>query len=371
MTTIALLSVSAGAGHVRAAQALAAAAEARGITAVHIDLMTLVPKVFKKLYADSYLTLVEKAPALWGWLYQRSDHAKSRSRGTRLRQLVERLNTRAFVDRLAEVAPDHVVCTHFLPAQLLSRLTRKGGFATPTWVVVTDFDVHGLWVHDHLAGYFAADEEIAWRMRDRGLTDVPVVVTGIPIMPVFGRPLDRAICAAELGIDPTRKTLLLMSGGLGVGAIDALAERLLAIPGDTQIVALAGRNAELLARLQTLAKRQRGQLTPLGFTTTIERVMATADLAITKPGGLTTSECLAMGLPMIAVAPIPGQEERNADYLLEHGAALKAPDPAGLDFRVRGLLAAPERLVAMRAAALRIARPRAADAVLDQVLGSR
>lgn len=373
MTTVALLSVSAGAGHVRAAQALAAAAAKRGQTvgAVHIDVMELVPTLFKKVYAESYLKLVNAAPDLWSWLYKRMDVPRPTSYASKLRQVIERLNTGKLIKRLDALQPDAVICTHFLPAQLLSRLTRKKQFSAPVWVQVTDYDVHGMWIHDHLAGYFAADEEIAWRMHDRGLPSQQVHVTGIPIHPVFAETRDRATCAKELGIDPRKTTILLMSGGFGVGALDELAARVLGLPGDHQVIALAGRNAKLLDKLTALAKQHPRRLLPLGFTTTIERVMACADLAVSKPGGLTTAECLATGLPMIVVSPIPGQEERNADYLLEHGAALKACDGAALAFRVRELLAHPARLASMRANAKRIGRPGAADAVLDIVLDGR
>lgn len=368
MPKVAILSVSAGAGHVRAAEALRLAAEARGWEAVHIDVMELVPRLFRKLYADTYLSIVERHPALWGYLYHASDRGARDSHTNRLRRALEGLNTRAFRRKIAELAPDRVVCTHFLPAQLLSKMTAKGTFAKPTWVVVTDFDVHMLWSHPHLTGYCVAAEEIAWRIRERGIGDAQVAVTGIPIMPAFARQHERAACARELGLNPKLTTLLMMSGGYGVGAIDQLAERVMSIPGDFQLITLAGRNAELLGRLQALASRYPGRVLPLGFTTTIERVMACADVAITKPGGLTTSECLAVGLPMLVVSPIPGQEERNADYLLERGAALKAHDAAGLEYRVRRMLAEPQLLTGMRQTLKGLGRADAADRVLDQVL---
>ncbi len=368
MSRIAILSVSVGAGHVRAAEALRRAAEARGHDAVHLDVMELVPRLFRKLYADTYLSIVERHPALWGYLYHSSDRSKRDSTTNRLRRIFESLNTRALRKAISELAPDFVICTHFLPAQLLSKMTATGEFAKPVWVVVTDFDVHMLWSHPHLTGYCVAAEEIAWRIRERGIGEAQIAVTGIPIMPIFSQRQDRQTCARELGLDATRTTLLMMSGGGGVGAIDQLAERVLAIAGDFQLIALAGKNAELLARLQTLAAKHPGRLLPLGFTSTIERVMACADVAITKPGGLTTSECLALGLPMVVVSPIPGQEERNADYLLERGAAMKAHDTAGLEYRVRRLLEEPSLLPDMRAAMTGLGRADAADRVLDQVL---
>lgn len=369
---IAILSVSAGAGHVRAAQALQAAAERYypGVEAVHVDLMELVPKLFRTIYADTYIKVVERHPAFWGYLYDKTDREKMDSALSRLRIAIERLNTQKLKKVLAEIDPDHVVCTHFLPAQLLSRKVGNGTFTKPVWVQVTDFDVHALWIHPHMSGYFAAHEEVAWRMVERGIPVDRIRTTGIPIMPVFGERRNRAACAAEFGLDPHRTTLLMMSGGAGVGGLDTLAERLLRLEGEFQLVALAGKNERLLEELQGLAARHPGRLFPMGFTRVIERIMAASDLAITKPGGLTTSECLAVGLPMIVVSPIPGQEERNADFLLENGAAMKACDGGALAWRVAALLRDRQRLQAMGANARCLGRPDAAREVLATVLGT-
>ena len=145
---------------------------------------------------------------------------------------------------------------------------------------------------------------------------------------------DRAKCADELGIDPKRRTVLLMGGGAGLGRLDEVAARLLQLEHDFQLIALAGRNTEVLLALQRLAIRHPGRLLPHGYTNRIECLMACADLVVTKPGCLTVAECLATGLPMIVNSPIPGQEERNADYLLEQGVALKANDPVTLEYRL-------------------------------------
>ena len=156
----------------------------------------------------------------------------------------------------------------------------------------------------------------------------------------------------------------MMAGGAGVGGIDALAEQLVEVEREVQVIALAGRNEELLAALRAVAARYPKRLFPMPYTRTIERAMAASDLAITKPGGLTTSECLAMGLPMIVISPIPGQEERNADFLLESGVALKAIDSAALVYKVKLLLENPGHLATMRANMRAQARPEAAASVL-------
>ena len=363
-----ILSVSAGAGHVRAADAVAKAAEAAHppLRATHIDLLSLVPKDFKKLYGEQYIKLVEKLPQLWSYLYAKTDKPSGDSLIGKLKRAAEKLNTRKLNAEIERLAPDAILCTHFLPAELLSRQKAKGKGKKlpPLWVQVTDFDVHALWIHPHVDRYCVANEEVAFRLADRGVPREKITVTGIPVMPQFSAPLDRTTCARELGIAPDKFTVLMMAGGAGVGSLDELAEKLLRVPAATQLVALAGRNADLLKRLQALAKKHPGRVFPLGFTTTVERVMSAADLVVTKPGGLSVSECLAKKRPMLLVSPIPGQEERNADYLLESGAAIKAVDGATLMFKVGELLANPARLESMSAAAARIGRPNAATDVV-------
>lgn len=328
--------------------------------------MTLVPASFRAVYAEYYIDLVERHPAVWAYLYAATDRMPRDALFAKLRRAVERLNTRKLRDSIAAFRPDHIICTHFLPAELLAHELRRGRMPPPVWVQVTDFDLHRLWVQPGMRGYFAASDEIAYRMVARGIPRASVHVTGIPIQPVFAQPLDRGACAAELGIDPAKTTLLLMTGGAGLAGGEALLGRLLATM-DAQIIALAGRNAALLERYRAIASRHPGRLFPLGFTTTIERVMAAADLAITKPGGLTVSECLAVGLPMLLIAPIPGQEERNADYLVEHGVALVAHDAIALEYKAATLLGDRARLARMRASALACARPGAAREVLRRI----
>lgn len=369
---VAILSVSAGAGHVRAAQALEQCIIENypNAEAIHLDVMNYVPKLFRKLYAESYVHIINRYPALWAYMYEKSDLVRSdKSLIKKMRVSIERLNTKKLLKKMIELAPDIIISTHFLPPELISRMIKAGAKIPPSWVQVTDFDLHGLWVNDHMTGYFAASKEVAFRMKARGIPKEIITVSGIPIMPVFSQKLSREKCAEELGLNPEIPTLILMSGGLGVGSIDSLTKHLLGIEEEMQIIALAGKNEQLLADLQALAKQHPGKIVPMGFTTTIERAMAASDLAITKPGGLTTSECLAMGLPMIAVSPIPGQEERNADYILENGAGLKAHDEIGVEFKVRELLKHPERLKQMSKNAKKISTPNAAKKVLEKVFG--
>lgn len=367
---ILLLSVSAGAGHTRAAEALRAEAAIcfADVEVTHLDVMTLVPSSFRALYADYYIKLVERHPSVWAYLYHASDKMPRDALFAKVRRAIERVNTRQLRDAVLNFAPDHIICTYFLPAELLAHDIRRGRAVPPVWVQVTDFDLHRLWVQAGMRGYFAASDEIAFRMAARGIPKENVAVTGIPIMPVFAQKRDRLRCAKELGITPDRTTLLLMTGGAGIAGSESLIENLFGLPHDFQIIALAGRNEQLLTSCRAIAKSYPERLFPLGFTTTIERVMACADLTVTKPGGLTVSECLAVGLPMVLIAPIPGQEERNADYLMEHGVAVKAHDAVALEYKLGQLLANSEYLARMRANISGLGHAQAARAVLGHVL---
>jgi processive 1,2-diacylglycerol beta-glucosyltransferase len=371
--TILLLSVPAGAGHTRVAEAIQAGGAARAdTTIVHLDAMAYASPRLRRIYTDLYLLLIKRAPSVWSQVYRMTHGASPDGRMERLRRRIERRHCAPLVRHIAELRPDAIVCTHFQPAEILSQQIAAGLLPCPVWVQVTDFDLHRMWVHPHIAGYFAPNEEVAFRLRGQGIAAETVHVTGIPVMPAFAesaRLAERGPCARALGLDPDVTTFLLMGGGAGLGGLSATARRLLAIPGRLQLIALAGRNAAELALLRQLAQEYPGRLAPLGYSNEVARLMACADLVITKPGGSTVAECLAMGLPMIVNAPIPGQEESNANFLVEQGAALKAFDLPTLEYRIRYLMAHPGKLDAMRASARALGRPQAAADVLDIVLG--
>ncbi|BEP59045.1 glycosyltransferase [Variovorax sp. V118] len=377
MTKLLILSVSAGNGHVRAAQALEAtlAQSFAPHTAVHVDAMAHVPAGFRKVYTDWYLQLVNRAPELWSYLHQRTDVTPHHAPSQRLRRGIERLSTGALVREIRRAKPDAVICTHFLPAELLMRERNRGRIECPVWLQITDYDLHNMWLVPGMTGYLAATEEVAFRLRARGIPPERVHVTGIPVMPAFSEPdapeLAHAACASALGLDPARPVLLMASGGAGVGDLPSMVERVLALGGDTpfQVIAVAGRNAEAHARLEALSQRHPGRVVAVGFTNEMHKMMAAADLVVTKPGGLTVSECLALGKPMLLISPIPGQEEHNAGFLMEESAAWLAYDAIGLDYKVARLMADPAKLAAMAARSRALGKPQAARAVLQRVLG--
>lgn len=367
---ILVLSVPAGAGHTRVAEAIrsCAAEEYPHAKVIHLDAMAFATPRLRKVYTDLYLWLIRRAPGLWSHVYRFTNQVRADGWINRLRRWIEARDSRRLVAEVAALAPDVVVCTHFQPAEILSRQIAAGALGCPVWVQVTDFDLHRMWVHPHIAGYFAANDEVAFRMREQGIAPQAIHVAGIPTMPAFSLRAERAECARALGLDPSLTTFLLMGGGAGLGGLSRVAQQLLLIPCNFQLIVLAGKNLAELAALQRLAERYPGRLAAQGYSDRVDRLMGCADLVITKPGGSTTAECLAMGLPMIVNAPIPGQEEHNANFLLEQGAALKAIDLPTLEYRIRYLLAHPARLAQMAGRARALGRPHAARQVLETVL---
>jgi processive 1,2-diacylglycerol beta-glucosyltransferase len=365
-----ILSASAGAGHLRAAQAIERAFEAMGTAqAVHNhDTLQFTNALFRRLYSKAYIEMVNRMPEVLGWLYDKMDQP---DQDDRLQLAFDKLNTGPLIKLLEELQPDITICTHFLPAEIISWLIGKGRLTTRQAIVVTDFDVHAQWLCQNYSHYFVAIDETRAHLEELGVPAAKVTVSGIPIDPVFAQPRDKLAMRAKHGLRPEGPVILSSAGGFGVGRIDELMTSLLKLKHPAQVVAICGRNEELQTRLGRLASEQpvdaRVALKVVGYTTEMDEFMAAADLVVGKPGGLTTSEAMARGLGFVIVSPIPGQEERNSDHLLEEGAAIRCNNLPVLAYKIDCLLDDPRRMESIRANALRIGRPRAAFDIVAKV----
>ena len=355
MTRLLILSASAGAGHNRAAEAVheSARAYSPGVATEWVDSLKYTNRLFARLYERSYVWMASYSPSLWGILYKQAGKNVERRKLDKVIELHDRLTYRKLMGHVEEFRPDAAICTHFLPANVL--LAKK--LSIPVYVVVTDFDAHTLWLNRKAAGYFVASDEVKVQLARYGYPANRIRVTGIPIPPVFSQ--DAPAPPAD------KPRLLMMSGGFGMGHMEEVLERLLAIKNPFHLTVVAGKNEKMRKKLEAISA---GRAEVHGFVTNVHELMGRSDLIITKSGGLTVSECLAKRLPMVIFSPIPGQEECNADYLLEHGAAVKARTLDVLDFKVLELLENPARLDMMKRAAGAIARPFAGRDILRHVL---
>jgi processive 1,2-diacylglycerol beta-glucosyltransferase len=366
-----IISVSVGAGHLRAAQAiekafglLGAAKEVR-----NVDALQYTNKLFHKLYSKAYIDIVNKTPEVWGWLYDQFDRPWHNER---LRLAFDKLNTRPFVKMLEQYQPDMTVCTHFLPAEIISWLKEKHRLHTPQVITITDFDIHAMWLCRHYEHYFVALDETKAHLEELGVPPEKVTATGIPIDPVFAEHKDRVEMRRKLGLDLSLTTVLVSAGGLGVGPIGQLIQSLTKLQHKAQVVAICGKNKELKARIDELVAElptaTSVKFKSIGFTSEMDSYMSAADLVLGKTGGLTTAETLAKGLGFVIVNPIRGQEERNADHLLEEGAAIRCNNLPVLAYKVDRLLDDPGKLAAMQANARRLGRPNAACDIVTKLI---
>ncbi len=364
-----IISAKVGAGHIRASQALAEVfcEKHPDIEVKEIEALAYTNAAFRKTFTATYNRLAVSLPSLWGIIYGRLERKEVDGRIQKLSALLNRLNTRPMLREVDEFDPDHIICTHYLPAEALEKRRRKGELRSPVSAVLTDYDIHTMWVQDGGDQYYVATDEMAHAMMAKGIGEAGVKATGIPIVPVFSHEYpDRRTMRERLGLRPDPPTVLVSAGGFGFGKVDEVAGVLADAFEDIQLLAVAGRDEELYSGLQAAAAGRGGKVVPFGFVTNMHELMAASDFAVAKCGGLTSSECLAMKLPMVIVNPIPGQEERNSDYLLENGAALRANSSAHLVYKVSKLLDDGARLERMRGAIGLIAKPRAAyDIVAD------
>jgi processive 1,2-diacylglycerol beta-glucosyltransferase len=366
-----IISVSAGAGHLRAAQAvekafllLDAAKEIR-----NVDALQYTNKLFHELYSKAYIDIVVKTPEIWGWLY---DHFDKPWHNERSRLAFDKLNTRPFVKMLEEYQPDMTVCTHYLPAGIISWLKEKHRLHTRQIITVTDFDIHAMWLCQHYQHYFVALDETKAHLEELGVPSDKVTVSGIPIDPVFAEHRDKIQMRRKLGLDSSLTTILVSAGGFGVGPIERLIQSLAKMHHKVQVVAICGKNEELKDRVDELVVELPSdsplQIKSIGFTNEMDSYMSAADLVLGKTGGLTTSEALAKGLGFVIVDPIPGQEQRNAEHLLEEGVAIKCNNWPVLAYKIDRLLDEPQRLAQMQLKARSLARPLAAQNIVQKLI---
>ena len=365
---ILIATVTAGGGHLAAAAALEEAWHALRPkdTVERVDLVKFFSPLHRKIHADGYVKLVERAPELWGLLFARTDSAKAARRLNRIQQLFPSRARLRFARFIKEFKPDVVLCTHFTPVTELGEMRRKDA-KNPPFVgsVVTDFEAHALWMDARVDLYCVAAEETKARLVARGAAEANVVATGIPVAAKFAARVDALAVRKTLGLRDDLPVLLVLSGGFGMGPVGKILGELDKIGREFQTVVVCGRNEEL--RRDLAAHDSKHPTRVLGFASNMHELMTVADLIITKPGGLTSSEALALGKPLFILDPIPGQEAANSDFLLERGAAAKVNRVEDLPFRVEQLVGS-KKLAEMAKAAKGLGRMKSAEAVCNEVL---
>ena len=348
-----------GAGHRRAAEAVADRLHAQGAIVLTLDVLAYTHPIFRSMYVGGGLKLITRLPRLYSLAYRATDRrAIDRLlRGPRLR--TQQISAARLLHALRTFDPQAIVSTHFLASELCAGWRRTGDLAAPLITVVTDFEPHYMWQHAGTAVYCVPTDDAAARLARDGLERASVTVTGIPIDPAFAPPPDRAAARERVQLDRDRAVVLIMGGGLGVGRLDRLARGLLDHPLDAQIVFITGQNRALRRRL----RRLNPDWIVRGLVDNMPDWLAAADVALSKAGGLAASELLAAGVPTIIPRVLTGHEALNAAYFASTGAALIAPSVEQAIAAAHQILSDPIRRRAMIEAALRAAKPNAAEGV--------
>jgi processive 1,2-diacylglycerol beta-glucosyltransferase len=338
-----------------------------------LDLVEFFSPIHRKIHADGYVKLVEHAPELWGMLFGKTDNPRVTRRLNELKRAFPSKSRSRFGSFLKEFSPDAVVCTHYVALDTLEEKRTKANSRrhkdaerSPFVVsVVTDFEAHALWMAPCVDLYCVAAEETKARLVARGANEGAVAVTGIPIAAKFLNKTVPLEVRKTIGLRDDQPVILVLGGGFGMGPVAEILSELDKVQLPFQTLVVTGRNEELRRALATCDRKHPTHV--LGFAPNMDELMAVSDLIITKPGGLTTSEALATGKPLLIVNPIPGQEAANSDFLLELGAAAKVNRVEDLPYRI-GQLFSSSKLVQMARAAKAMGRPHAARHICEETV---
>jgi processive 1,2-diacylglycerol beta-glucosyltransferase len=359
------LSARVGEGHRAAADAVRGRLAARGIRGEVVDSYRYAASLFSKVVSDGYIGMVRTIPQLYGFIYDRAERATAAGGFRVWASEFTARNIRRLIER---TKPSAVVCTHAFPCGVMSAYKRLYDPSLPVMGIVTDFVVHPFWIYKNVDAYAVATPEICAAMIARGIDPERIGVDGIPVDPRFAAlPSDRAGLREMLGLPRDAAVALVMGGGLGLGPVAATVRALAAASVPVTPVVIVGKNKRLERRFADEARREGGDVRVLGFVENVFDWMHAADVLVTKPGGLTTSEALAARLPMVLLRPLPGQEERNARYLVSRGAALRARNPRELVRVVGAVLHDDATAERLRTGAASFAHPDAAEHIAERI----
>lgn len=340
--------ITSNSGHYRASLAIESALKTLSpdITTMNINGFAYTNPFFEKLINRTYMSVIRNKPEVWEYLY---DNPKVLKSVQGLRDAIHRSNSKKLKVLIQdEFKPDAVVCTQAFPCGMVADYKKYLGLDLPLFGVLTDHAPHSYWIFDNVDYYIVPSEASRNHFIRNGVEDARIRVFGIPIDPRFNDRREKEDICRKLGLDSRKRTVLIMGGSQGLGPVEKMADALERIALDFQILAVCGINKRLQKTLAKKGKRYKKKMLVFSLTENVDELMEISDIIITKPGGLTTSEALAKNLPMIIIHPIPGQETKNTDFLLQQGVALRAEDWEDVSVLVQELFSNSVKLQEMR-----------------------
>lgn len=322
--------------------------------------------LLEKIVNKAYMSVIKRTPKVWDYLY---DNPKIVKNSQSIQNFLHKTSHEKIGKLIERHQPHAIVCTQAFPCGMVAYYKRERKLDIKLIGVLTDFSPHSYWINEGVDYYVVPSEEVKERLVTKGVDPERVRAYGIPLRPKFTDPVDRKAIAEKMGLDPDVPTILVMGGGQGLGPIKKIVKSLIKMNMYVQMVVLSGVNKKILNSLRRYAARSDKKILIFEFVTNVEELMAVSTLIVTKPGGMTTAESLTKGLPMVIINPIPGQEMRNSDFLIQQGIGIRLYDVEDVGEEVELLLKSPQRLAAMRKSALLHAKPHAALDIARLILG--
>lgn len=363
-----------GGGHLSAARSIKEYIENNynDIEIQMVDCMEYISKVINKVTTTAYSELAKKAPWAWGYVYKKSEKgimAKISSDSNKL--MAYKLNK-----LLQEFAPDYVISTHPFSSQMCAYLKKKNKANFKLATVMTDYAPHDQWLlYPEEADYFfVAHNNMKSALIDKGITEDKIYATGIPLSNRFLEHYNKKEILEEFGLKQGKKRVLFFAGGeYGLGKSKTLeilktfAENF----HNLQIIAIAGRNKDMKEKFNRLVEdtSRHETIKILEYTNQVPELMSISDLVVTKPGGLTTTESLASGLPIIVINPIPGQEEENAEFLETNGVAIWLKKEDNIKEVLENIFNNPDKMLDMKIKARLLAKKNSTQDICKTILG--
>lgn len=367
---VVILYASVGGGHFKAAESIKnyILQNNPDVETQMLDALKYTNKAIDKIVVKSYVNMARYSPELWGDIYKLSSKQYSVANFS---NAVQKLLSIKLFKYFKEEKPDIIISTHPFITEMCAVIKQKGKIDSKLNVILTDYASHRFWElkPEYVDNYFVANNEMKYTMNYNGIPESKIHVTGIPVSPAFFDTYNKSEIYNEFELSENKKTILLFGGGeYGLSNVKNFYKGLLSIDRDVQIITIAGKRVKSQKMFKELALDSNKSVTVLGYTNKIPELMQIADLVISKPGGLTTTEIITSGVPFAIINPIPGQEEENAEYLLNNGAAVRIYNSAKTKPFLENLLSDEFRLSNMKTMQKYIAKPNSTKNIVEKIL---
>jgi processive 1,2-diacylglycerol beta-glucosyltransferase len=361
MKRILLMYISDNSGHHHASLAIEYAIHqlSPDVETLNVNSFHYTNPILEKVINQTYMSIIKRTPEVWGYLY---DNPNIVRKSQKLRDAIHKYDSLKMKTLLEGFKPGAVICTQAFPCGIIADCKKTHDINVQLAGVLTDYAPHSYWLYDNVDMYFVPSEETKEKLISNGISSGKIWLSGIPIDPKFRKTCDKNAAAESVGLSLSEPIILIMGGSQGIGPVTEILKILNNSKVNFQIIVVAGNNKKLYRVLHKKASHLNKKTVVLGYTENIDELMEISSLIISKPGGITVSESLAKGLPVLIVKPIPGHEEMNTNHLVKHKVGIKVDRLQDVEVFVTELLRNPEALRNMRERAKAFSKP---DSALD------